>query len=117
MRYRRSKSERISFDARLLGKSSNELVGMNEPNPSMLPRGKLQSYRKSDNFQLVLDKWPGAGRILSADRRVGAFEAAFDQELCPTLRKCIDHGGRARRGVVVELCFRSIDITGMEKAA
>src|SRR5262249_21278280 len=81
----------------------------NEPNPWMLSGGKLQSYRKSDNFQLMLNKRPAAGLIVSADRRMGKFKAAFDQEACPAVCERIDHGGGACRWIVVELRFRSID--------
>src|SRR5262249_5855046 len=95
--------QRIPPSAYVVGKAANQLFGGDEPNPSVPPGGKLQSYRKLEYLQLMFDKGSARSLIVATYRGGCGLNATLDQEPCPAVRKRIDHGSGAVRRVVVEL--------------
>ena len=72
--------QRIVCGARLLRKSGDDVVGMNELHVASSAGGDLQRDREIDDLQLMLDKRPAGFAVLAAPFDVGELDAvALDQ--------------------------------------
>ena len=85
-----AQGERIARGARLLRKSGDDVVGMDELHVASSASGKLQRDREIDDLQLMLDERAAGLAVLAAPFDVGELDAvALDQQSRATVGECV----------------------------
>jgi hypothetical protein len=87
---------------------------MDEPNVAVAAYRKLQSYVELDDLQLMVDERTACAKVVAADLLIRTFKATLGQQPRAAVGKGVDHGSRASRRIVVELCSRSVNVPGMK---